>query len=330
MVEINLTDWSNQSREQAWALAKEMILKKQAGREPYDRIWMPQIHPDNYCHFDGTVRPSQFRGYDRPITVPINPILYLTTEEIDNVTRFVKDKKLDSDISLVLFECSSNSSQSHVTPEFALDVARLSGEKKLPLNFLISTSSSFKGSLPCNAHSASQLSMRENLMLFEYCSFFIGCGSGLSVIATCDQTKNMPNLQVLDSSKSVFASFFHDFKYFKKPTDRFIEMPDTNAEGVINCLECELQEGHNAAVEKFHDPIAVTMDFVLQIAKQLCGRQMFLQAGESCAHSYLRYPDQKCLATFVMKNILPYCKDDKSFGTPYAREQWDLINKTFT
>lgn len=331
VVEISLMDWSNQNRVQTWALVKDMILKKQAGSDPYDRIWMPQIHPDNFRHFDGTVRPSQFRGYDRPITVPINPILNLTTEEIDNVTQFVREKKLDSASPLVLFECSSNSSQSHVTPQFALEVARLSDEKKLPLSFLISTSERLKKALSRNTHSVSHLSMRENLMLLEYCSFFVGCGSGLTVIATCDQAKNIPNLQVLNSAKSVFASFFHDFKHFEKPTDRFIEMPDAEPKRVVECLECELQKGHQDSVKRFHQPIAVDMDFVLQMAFQLCARQMYLQAGESCAHSFLRYNEQKQrLANFVQKKVFPYCEKDKSFGTPCGKEQWELIKKTFT
>jgi hypothetical protein len=292
---------------------------------------MPQIHPDNFCHFDGTVRPSQFRGYDRPITVPINPILYLTNEEIEKVTKFVREKKLDSASPLVLFECSSNSSQSHVTPQFAFEVARLSDVKKLPLSFLISTSDRLDKTFSRNTHSVSHLSMRENLVLLEYCSFFVGCGSGLTVVATCDQAKNIPNLQVLNSTKSVFASFFHDFNHFKKPAGRFIEMPDAKPDRVVACLEFELQKGHQASVKKFHQPIAVDMKFVLQIASQLCDRQMFLQAGESCAHSFLRYPEQKnCLTSFVRKKVLPYCEKDICIGTPCGKEQWELIKKVFT
>ena len=36
VVEISLMDWSSQNRVQAWALAKDMILKKQAGSDPYE------------------------------------------------------------------------------------------------------------------------------------------------------------------------------------------------------------------------------------------------------------------------------------------------------
>ena len=78
VVSVDLKDWANTSRDLAWALAKAEILRRQTGPDPYDKVWMPQIYPDNFRHFDGTVRPSQFRGYDRPITVPIDPVIHLT------------------------------------------------------------------------------------------------------------------------------------------------------------------------------------------------------------------------------------------------------------
>jgi ADP-heptose:LPS heptosyltransferase len=73
VVSVDLSDWSNVSRDIIWSLAMRQIVRRQTGPDPYDRIWTSQVYPDNFRRFDGTVRPSMFRGYDRPITVPIDP-----------------------------------------------------------------------------------------------------------------------------------------------------------------------------------------------------------------------------------------------------------------
>jgi ADP-heptose:LPS heptosyltransferase len=328
VVSVDLTDWSNPSRDLAWALAKTEILRRQAGPNPYDRVWMPQIHPDNFRHFDGTVRPSQFRGYDRPITVPIEPVIHLTKEEKANVARYAAEHRLTERERVVLFECSSNSSQSHVTPEFAKEVAALANQRGLKATFLLSTMVSLSADLPPNALSAGKLTMRENLALLDHCSHFIGCGSGLTVIATCDQAKNIPNIQILDRSKSVLASFFHDFRYWGKNTDRFIEMPDASPALAVECLQRGFEEGHDAAVGEFHRPCEVTFEFVRSISSHLISRGQYLDAAESLAHTFNRYPDRNEVQRFACRNVLPLCRLDKSFQLPCGRAQWDFVQRS--
>lgn len=330
VVSVDLRDWANTSRDLAWALAQTEILRRQAGSDPYDRVWMPQIYPDNFRHFDGTVRPSQFRGYDRPITVPIDPVIHLTEEEKANVARYAVEHRLAERERVVLFECSSNSSQSHVTPEFAKEAAALANQQGLKATFLLSTMVPLGADLSPNALSAGKLSMRENLALLDHCSHFMGCGSGLTVIATCDQAKNIPNIQILDRSKSVLASFYHDFHYWNKNTSRFIEMPDASPALAVECLKREFEEGHSAAVGGFHRPCGASFEFVHEISAYLIGRGQYLDAAESLAHTCKRYPERLELQKFARRNVLPLCTLDKSFQLPGGRAQWQFIQQVFT
>ena len=170
--------------------------------------------------------------------------------------------------------------------------------------------------------------MRENLALLDHCSHFIGCGSGLTVIATCDQAKKIPNLQILDRSKSVLASFFHDFRYWNKNTDRFIEMPDASPALTVECLQREFDDGHDGAVDRFHRPCEVSFEFVNSISAYLIGRGQYLDAAESLAHTFKRYPERGELRRFARRNVLPLCPLDKSFQLPGGRAQWAFIQET--
>lgn len=328
VVSIDLADWANASRDISWNLAKTEIMRRQAGSEPYDRVWMPQVYPDNFRHFDGTVRPSQFRGYDRPVTVPVDPVICLTDEERERVALFAAAHRLDQKDHVVLFECSSNSSQSHVTPDFAKEVAARAGPAGLDATFVLSTMLPLGGDLGDNVVPAWGLTMRENLALLDHCSHFIGCGSGLTVIATCDQARKVPNLQILDSTKSVLASFFHDFQYWNKPTDRFIEMPDATPAEVVECLRREISQGLPAAAGEFHRPCPVTFDFVRTITDYLIVRGNYLDAAESLSHTFRRYPGSPEVRRFARRHILPLCREDRSFNLPGGRRQWQFVQET--
>lgn len=328
VVAVDVPDWTNPSRELAWASTKQEILRRQAGPEPYDRVWLPQLFPDNFRHFDGTVRPSQFRGYEKPITEPVDPVIVLTHDEIARTEAFAERHRLAEREHVVLFECSSNSSQSQVTPEYAKDVARLFLARDKDVLFLLSTMLPLGEGLPPNVVSAGELTMRENLALLEYCSHFIGCGSGLTVVATSERAKRVPNIQILDSSRSVFASFFHDFNYWGKAADFFIEMPDASAESAADCLARCIADGCGSASEAFHRPLPVTFNFLHSIIEMLVSRGQYLDAAESLAHTLKRYPDRRELSAFAQQKILPLCPYDRGFGLPEGKRQWQFARET--
>ena len=105
-----------------WRAFEREALAAQA-RGEYDEVYFTQVFPDHFARFDGTVRKSIFRGYPRPITVPVEPVLYLQPDEVENVARFARDHQLDNGQPVVLFEFSAHSGQSFVKPQFVIDLA---------------------------------------------------------------------------------------------------------------------------------------------------------------------------------------------------------------
>lgn len=330
VVSVDLPDWTNASRDLIWTLTIREILRHQASSDYYDRIWIPQVYPDNFRHFDGTVRPSMFRGYDSPITVPIEPVICLTSEERERVEAFASEHHLSDRGRVILFECSSNSQQSHVTPDFAKKVAKLSMVGNTGMFFLLSTMQPLGKDLPSNAVSAATLTMRENLALLDYCTDFIGCGSGLTVIATCEQAKKVPNFQILNSERSVLGSFFHDFEYWGKPTERFIEMSDATPKQTTECLRRSASDGIEVAIAEYHRPVPVTFTFLHSIGDSLMSRGQYLDAAQSLAHAFQRYPDRQELREHARRRVLPLCHQDKSIRLPGGIRQWEFVQECFS
>jgi hypothetical protein len=329
VIVIPVPNWESTSREVAWATLKSEMLRTQAGPEPFDRVWVPQIFPGNFRFFDGTVRPSMVRSYGGKITVPVDPVIRLTPREHGRVAEFSSRHRLEERRHVVLFECSSNSGQSHVTPEFAIKVADRLAARLPDVLVLLSTMRPL-GRLPSHVVSAGELTMRENLALLDHCSCFVGCGSGLTVVATCDDAKPLPNVQILSASRSVLASFRHDFEYWGKPVERFIELPDGTASAAAACIERCLVEGLAAARAEFHEPVPVTFDFLFKMVETaLIQRGLFIDAAESLAHTRARYPDRPEIRAFALGRVLPLCRHDVRATLPAAIRQMEFVSDQF-
>ena len=105
------------------------IFEREAGRlyarREFDHIVLSQIWPNNLQNYDGTVRPSILRSYGRPITVPIENVIRLTDDELERTEGYALQNGLAAFRHRILFECSSRSGQSFITPDLAQEVARL-------------------------------------------------------------------------------------------------------------------------------------------------------------------------------------------------------------
>ena len=196
--------------------------------------------------------------------------------------------------------------------------------------FLLSTMQPLGDDLPANAVSAASLTMRENLALLDHCSDFIGCGSGLTVVATCNRAKKVPILQILDSGRSVLGSFHHDFSYWGKPTDMLIEMGDATPQEAFACLRRCQDSDMKGAIDDFHRPVPVTFDFLHSISDYLIERGQYLDAAESLAHTFRRYPDRPELLDFARRTVLPLCPLDGSFRLPGGMRQWQFVEESFS
>ena len=137
----------------------------------------------------------------------------LTGAEIDRVDTFARNAGLAGFEQCILFECSSKSGQSFVTPDIAQDIADAI-YRRLPDACVI-----FNTNVPMQLRDrrsryAGQLTLRESAHLTHYCTLFIGCGSGGTVAATSSAARALPNIQLLSRDTSVYASFAHEFEYF--------------------------------------------------------------------------------------------------------------------
>lgn len=258
--EIPIPDRSQMDR--AW-VSFEKAARTRLKKGEFSKIFLTQINPANYQNFDGTVRSSIFRGYPRPITVSIQPVLRLRSSETENVRRFAEEWKLGQRDYIVLFECASSSGQSFVTPSYAVMTARLILERHPNAAIILSSNASITSG-DGRIIDGSRLTLRENAELTKYCHLIVGCSSGVSWICTSEWAKPLPFIQVLRGSTSVFASMFHDAEYFHLPTDHILEMTDCAAERLADCIVTAIHDGFGQAKKNYHEIIPVKLTLYLE------------------------------------------------------------------
>ncbi len=245
--------------ESAWhAFVAEAEIRRRNGE--FDDVFYTQIFPGNYRHFDGTVRASIFRGYPRPITVPVAPVVHLTAGEIGNVRRFAETHNLAAHNPVILFEFMHNGGQSFVGAEFVY--AAIDGlAAQLPdCRIILSSQLAIDAGNPA-VISADKLTFRENAELTKYCSLLIGCSSGITWLCTSAWAKPLPQIQLLNRHSGVYASVAHDHAYFGLPTAHVIEMTDGPARDLVDCVLTVQRAGFAAARRRFHRDIDLCFDF---------------------------------------------------------------------
>ncbi len=230
----------------------EAAQRKQAGE--FDRVFLTQIYPDNFGNFDGTVRASIFRGYPQPITVSVRPWLRIEQEESRNVERFAAKHRLAAYRDAILFEYSSQSGQSFVTPELAVEVARKVLARRPNTAMILSSDKKLDHAEP-GIIDASVLSFKENAALIRHCSLLVGCSSGISWLCSAATDPPPRTIQLLRRRTSVYASFVHDHEYQGLSTDHIIEMTDCPASRIADAIVAVLDEGIAAARPRFHQRI---------------------------------------------------------------------------
>lgn len=298
-------------REMSWWGFAEAVLRIQTGPEPFDRVILSQIWPANFRNYDGTIRASMLRAYAGTITVPIESVIVLQAHEIQRVERYIDQCGIRRYTHRILFECSSTSGQSYVTPDFAIEVAERICSELADCCFIISTHEPIAPTNP-RIFSAREIGMRENAHLTHACTLFVGCGSGLTVVATSTAAKTLPTIQLLSSRTSMYASFCHDFEFFNKSTERFIEMGDAAAETVVSAIIACCREGLVAARATYHKPLPLIFDFYLELIDQwLVQRGHYFDALESLSVTADRYGWRDELIGFAKERVIPSMHLDK-------------------
>jgi hypothetical protein len=256
------------------------------------------------------VRPSILRSYGRPITVPIENVILLTPEEIDRVERFAKEERLRDFEHRILFECSSKSGQSFVSPELAQEIARRVYEI-LPAATII-----FSTNIPMRLNDkrsryAGNLSLRETAYLTRDCTLFVGAGSGGTVAASSTASRPLPMIQLLSAATSVFASFAHDFEYFGVGGRPVLEMTNEDPGVIADCIATACREGIETAMSRFDGRIPVRFDYYFSLIDRcLLKSYRFLDAARSLTVTAERYGWTRDLIDFGQTKIAPHLNLD--------------------
>jgi hypothetical protein len=299
--EIPVSGWDQ--HETMWRLFEREALSRYVRRE-FDHVLLSQIWPSNFQNFDGTVRPSILRSYGRPITVPIENVINLTNQEVEKVETFVAMRHLEDFEHRILFECSSKSGQSFVTPELAQEVAR-ELYRRVPTASVIFSTHQPMVLADKRSRYAGCLSLREIAHLTHYCTMFVGSGSGCSVVAGSTAAKPLPMIQLLSASTSVFASFAHDMEYFGITDREILEMTDEDPDHIAACIATACENGMAKAIDAYDSRISVAFDhYIGLIEMMLLANHRYLDAARSVITTVVRYGWRPELVDFARHKIL--------------------------
>ena len=305
--EVPVEGWADEFLRASWnSFMLQALERYEQGL--YDFVFFTQIYPGNPHHFEGTVRPSIFLGYPGKITVPLEPSLVLRTEEVENVRNFARHNRLQDFEQVILFECSSKSGQSDVTPEFAYRAAEaIVGRAAGRCAFILGSHHAAQPS-PEGIIDGSILTLREMAELTNYCTLLIGCSSGISCVSTSTWAKPLPKIQMLSSQCAMFASSAHDYQYFDLPASHVIEMFDADIERLVGCFVSFLEHGWENTRAIYHEDPPISFSFYLDFAKSnLLSFYDFFGFCVSLRHVVDRYgwqPDLEAALREVARKIL--------------------------
>lgn len=313
--EIPLEHWEDMNG--VWREFSNEALARHC-RGEFDRLFLTQIAPDNFRNYDGTIRPSLFRSYPYAITVPVETIIVLTKEEVAKVDGWFQRSSVSTAERIVLFECSSKSGQSFITPQLAVEIARRARRRDPGLGFILSTHSAIPSDDPLIV-SGSGLSLRETARLTHKANLFVGCGSGVTVVATSAAAKpNLANIQLLNAFTSVYASFRHDFSYFGKNNDHFIEMTSANPTLIAKAIVSTLRDGVEAARSRYANPVKIQFSLYRNFIDQHALREgRYLDAANSLRLTAERYGWTNELLDFAEKFVSPLLRYDPHYRHPH-------------
>ncbi len=338
VLEIPVYSGSMEHRLTAWKRLENEVVRTLTSGHPCDRVALTQIWPSNLRKYDGTIRSSIFRSFEaitgEPVvsgdvaSVPsiINPELNLNDAERGRSEEFLKSRGIDRFSHRIVFECSPLSGQSFVDAEFAIATA-VKVVERLEDCCVILTTGVELGALPERVYSARELSVRENRALVEASTLFVGCGSGVTVVATT--VPQVPMIQVLSSSASVFASLLHDYEHFGNDSSRLIEMCDVRAGRLAQAILCVCRDGIEEARQRFERRVPLHFDHYFGLLqRELLSFARYLDAAESVCHTISRYGDLPELTAFFADRIRPHLKYDSFWNLPSGVAQRELIAKT--
>lgn len=286
---------------ETWNRFEREALERQRRGDFHD-VHLTQIYPNNYGNYDGTVRASIFRGYPRPITVPVIPVLRLGEDEVARTEAFARGHDLIGKGPVVLFECAALSGQSFVTPPWALEVAERIVNDVPGSRVVLSSATPVETGHPAIID-GSVLTFRENAALTRYCSLLLGCSSGISWLCTSDAATPLPTIQFLSRRTGMYGAMVHDLEHWGLPSGHVIEMLDCSAERGARGAVDALVEGVATAGLRHHEPRPLTLEAYYETMLYLLRQGEVRSVVESMGHTFARYAPQPELITDLWRTL---------------------------
>ncbi len=320
--EIPIPGWEH--HEAMWRVFEGEVSRRLL-RHELDNAWLPQIWPNNFQNYDGTIRSSILRSYDRPITVPIENVIRLTGEEIERADRWASQAGIAAFEHRILFECTAKSGQSHMTVELAQEIA---GHVYAALP---STTMMFSTHLPMelqhpNSRYAGSLSMRECARLTHHATMFVGAGSGGTVVATSTAANPLPMIQVLAAGTSVYASLLHDFEHFGLDASRILETTEESAKALAAAIVSACRDGIQAAKARHERRAPLHFEhYFNSIDLFLLRKSRYIDASQSLSITAERYGWRPELVDFGLKRIAPMLPADPAWVFASRRRTAELF-----
>ncbi len=282
--------------------AQFKLLEQKINYSDYNYVFI--THPsylNNTALYDGCIRSNVFNAYPNPITVPINPVLQLTDEELKKCSDFAQQNNLNDYKNVILFEFAPLSGQLNITKEMAISIAEEIVKDK---NNAIILSSANKIN---HEHKAiidgSVLTYRETAGLTHYCTLLLGCSSGITWISTSTAAKLLPMVQILNPNALWVNSISRDFERFNLPVEKVIELFDFDNKKIVDCVTMAINNFPEAR-KQFNQQVPLQFKTTTKIVYELFCRFKFAQILKHIQVNRKVYGDKWIFYKEVIKGII--------------------------
>jgi hypothetical protein len=239
------------------AFVKEAERRKQLGE--FDKIFYTQIIGKTTLYFDGGIRSTTYLQYPHKIIINQQPILKLSSDEVEMVRQFAERHKLNKFKNVLLIECGPDSFKSSLNPQSAKEIADKLIINDPSLAVILSSNKTIENTNE-QIIDASTLSFRANAELTKYCTLFAGCSSGISWLTTTDWAKPLPKVILVNKDNYYTSSMVYDHKFAKLPCDNIIEIieNENSEEELFNCLSMIINDSFLKSKKIFHKEFKIT------------------------------------------------------------------------
>lgn len=227
-------------------------LYKQKKQKRWDKIIITNLIDNRQANYDGCIRSAIFRGYEQKISVPVQPVLELTNNEKDKAAAFAGEHNLPTYKEVILFEFAPQSGQSTIDFHFAMQLAEYL-VKRNDIAIILSSVNKITHASP-QIIDGSALTLRETAAITHYCSFLIGCSSGITWISTSSAAKQLPMIQLLNPHTRWVNPISRDFERFAISTHSLIELVDFDKEKLMLVLQAAFHNFKDAR-KRFHQVV---------------------------------------------------------------------------